>query len=115
MLTSLGPLALQPGLGRQPGLSLTGIQVMAHICAKNLRTYTLSRHTARAAGNKVQVSYIKIIGIKIVTIWARWLTHPAKIKATRVRFPPGDLGLIVFVLLAKQVTRVRSSFFDLVC
>ena len=85
---------------------LSGIEVMAHnICAKNLRTYTLSRNTARAAGNKVQVSYIKII----------WLTHPAEIKSTRVRFTSGDLSLIVCVLLAKQVTRVRFSFFDRVC
>ena len=88
---------------------------MAHICAKILRTYTLNRSTARAARNKVQVSYIEIIGIKFVTAWARWLTQPVEIKATRVGFPSGDLGLIVCVLLAKQVTRVRFSFFDLVC
>ena len=88
---------------------------MAHICAKNLRTYTLSRSTARAAKNKVHVSYIEVIGIEFVTILARWLTHPTEIKATRVRFPSGDLGLIVCVLLAKQVTRVRFSLFDLVC
>ncbi len=75
---------------------LTGIQVMAHICAKNLCTYTLSRSTARAARNKVKVSYIEIIGIEFVIIWARRLTRPAKIKATRVGFPSGDLGLIVF-------------------
>ncbi len=88
---------------------------MAHICAKIIRTYTFSRSTARAARNKVQVCYIEIIGIKFVTIWARWLTHPTEIKATRVGFPSGDLGLIVCVLLAKQVTRVRFSFFHLVC
>ena len=88
---------------------------MAHICAKILRTYTLNPPTARAARNKVQVSYIEIIGIEFVTIWARRLAHPPEIKATRVGFPSGDLGLIVCVLLAKQVTRVRFSFFDLVC
>ena len=96
-------------------MALTGIQVMAHICAKILRTYTFSRSTARAARNKVGLCYIEIIGIEIATMWARWLTHPAEIKATRVGFPSGDLGLIVCVLLAKQVTRVRFSFFDLVC
>ena len=69
---------------------------MSHICDTFLRTYTFIRSTARAAGNKVQVSYIEIIGIEFVTIWARRLTHPAEIKATRVGFPPGDLGLIVF-------------------
>ena len=65
------------GVHGQPGAIatvLTGIEVMAHICAKNLRTYTLSRSTARATRNKVQVSYIEIIGIEFVTIWARWLT-----------------------------------------
>ena len=87
---------------------------MAHICAKNLRTYDLSRSTARATRNKVQVSYIEIIGIEFVTIWARWLTHPTEIKATRVGFPSGDLCLIVCILLAKQVTRVRFSMVDLV-
>ena len=69
---------------------------MAHICAKILRTYTLSRSTARAARNKVEVCYIEIIGIEFVTIWARSLTNPADIEATRVGFPSGDLGLIVF-------------------
>ena len=69
---------------------------MAHIWAKNLRTYTFIRSTARAARNKVEVSYIEIIGIEFVIIWARWLTHPTEIKATRVGFPSGDLGLIVF-------------------
>ena len=88
---------------------------MAHICAKILCTYTFSRSTARAARNKVQVSYIEIFGTKFATMWARWLPHPAKIKAMQVGFPSGDLGLIVCVLLAKQVTRVRFSFFDLVC
>ena len=88
---------------------------MAHICAKILRTYTFSRSTARAARNKVHVCYIETIVIEIATMWARWLTHPAEIKVTRVGFPSGDLGLIVCVLLAKQVTRVRSSFFDIVC
>ena len=42
---------------------------MAHICAKILRKYTLSRSTTRAARNKVQVCYIEIIVIEIVTIW----------------------------------------------
>ena len=88
---------------------------MAHICAKILRTYTLSRPTARAARNKVEVCYIEITGIERATMWARWLTHPAEINATRVGFPSGDLGLIVCVLLLKQVTRVRFSFYDLVC
>ena len=88
---------------------------MAHICAKILRTYTLSRSTARAARNKVQVCYIEIIVTEFVTIWARRLSHPTEIEATRVGFPSSDLGLIVCVLLAKQVTRVRFSFFDLVC
>ena len=88
---------------------------MAHICAKILRMYTFSRSTARAARNKVQACYIEIISIEFVTIWVRWRTHPTEIKATRVGFPSGDLGLIVCVLLAKQVTRVRFSFFDLVC
>ena len=88
---------------------------MSHICDTFLRTYTFIRSTARAARNKVQVSYIEIIGIEFVIIWARWLTHPAEIKATRVGFPSGDLGLIVCVLLAKQVTRVRFSLFGLVC
>ena len=87
---------------------------MSHICNKILRTYTSNLPTARAARNKVHVCYIEIIGIKFVTIWARWLIHPAKIKATRVGFPSGDLGLIVCVLLAKQVTRVRFSMVDLV-
>ena len=84
---------------------------MAHICAKNLRTYTLSRHTARAAGNKVQVSYIEIIGMEFVTIWARLLTHPAEINATRVRFPSGDLGLINWVSYA-FVSKSKCFKFD---
>ena len=88
---------------------------MSHICDKILRTYTFSRSTTRAARNKVKVSYIEIIVIEIATIWARWLTHPPEIKAMRVGFPSGDLGLIVCVLLAKKVTRVRFSFFGLVC
>ena len=86
---------------------------MTHICAKILRTYTLNPPTTRAARNKVQVSYIELIGIKFVTTWARWLTQPVEIKATRVGFPSGDLGLIIWILLVKQVPRVRFSFFDI--
>ena len=41
--------------------------------------------------------YIEIIGIEFVTIWVRWQTHPTEIKATRVEFPSGDLGLIHWV------------------
>ena len=88
---------------------------MAHICAKILRTYTLNRSTARAARNKVQVSYIEIIGIKFVTMSAHCLTQPVEIKATRVGLPSSDLGLITCVLLVKQVMRVRFPFFDIVC
>ena len=112
----LGTETLEQATNKKIKPYLTRIKVMAHIiCAKILRTYTLSRSTARAARNKVQVSYVEIIVIEFATIWARWLTHPAEINATRVGFPSGDLGLIVCVLLAKQVTRVRFSFFDLVC
>ena len=79
---------------------------MAHICAKNLRMYTLSRSTARAARNKVHVSYIEIIGIEIATMWARWLTHPAEIKATRVRFPLGDSNCLFFVSEASDASSI---------
>ena len=83
---------------------------------KILRTYTINPPTARAARNKVHVSYIEIIGIKFVTMWARWLTQqPVEIKATRVRLPSSDLDLIICVLLVKQVMRVWFPFFDIVC
>ena len=77
-----------------------------NIIDRILRTYTFNPPTARAARIKIQVSYIEIIGIQRATIWARWRAQPVEIKATRVGFPPGDLGLIVCVLLVKQVMRV---------
>ncbi len=40
-------------IGLHKAFCLTGIQIMAHICATFLRTYTFIRSTARAAGNKV--------------------------------------------------------------
>ena len=57
---------------------------MSHVCDKILRMYTLNPPTARAARNKIKVSYIKITGIKSVTIWARRQTQLIEIKATRV-------------------------------
>ena len=70
---------------------------MSHICNKILRTCTPYPPIARAARNKINVSYIEIIGIKSLTTWARWRTQPVEIKATRVGFPTGDLGLINWV------------------
>lgn len=85
---------------------------MSHICDTFLRMYTFIRSTARAARNKVQVSYIEIIVVEFVTIWARWLTHLAEIKATRVGSPSGDLGLIVFFVSeasdASSILALRS-------
>ena len=49
---------------------------------------------------KVEVSYIEITGIESVTTWARWKSQLVEIKATRVGFLTGDLGLIYLVSYA---------------
>ena len=89
---------------------LTGIQVMSHIWDKILRTYTFSRSTARAARNKVQVSYIKIIAIESVETWASWQTQLTNIEATRVGFSPGDSGLFHWVSYAFASTSKYIGF-----
>ena len=47
-----------------------------------------------------------------MTIRTRWLTHLAEIKAMRVGFPSGDLGLIVFFVSeasdASSILAIRS-------
>ena len=84
---------------------------MSHICDKILRTYTFSRSTARAARNKVRVSYIKIITAEIVTTWSSWLSQPADIDATRVEFPSGNLGLIIWIVYV-CVSKSKDLGFD---